>query len=177
MNKRELIVEHCPEIVYEGNEVLRKKTEDVTLEQGVVIGNVLIKVLKKHREVTGTGRGLAAPQIGENKSVFITYIDDNFHMYINPRIVNKSEDKNLYKEGCLSCAPMWADVKRSRSIKLEYIDEYGNFNVKESDGFMARLLQHEYDHLEGVLNIDIAEPGTIEVMNSDPFLEKLRDVD
>jgi peptide deformylase len=72
---------------------------------------------------------------------------------------------------------MWADVKRSRSIKLEYIDEYGNFNVKESDGFMARLLQHEYDHLEGVLNIDIAEPGTIEVMNSDPFLEKLRDVD
>ena len=177
MNKRELISEHCPEIVYDGHEVLRKKTEDVTLEQGIVIGNFLIKVLKKYREVTGIGRGLAAPQIGENKSVFITFVDDKFEIYINPRIVDKSENKNLYKEGCLSCAPMWGDVKRSRSIIMEYTDEYGNFNIKKYDGFMARLLQHEYDHLEGILNIDIAEPGTVEVMNSDPFLEKLRDIE
>lgn len=72
---------------------------------------------------------------------------------------------------------MWADVKRSRSITLEYTDECGNFNIKEYDGFMARLLQHECDHLQDILNVDIAEPGTIEEMNSDLFLEKLRDVE
>ena len=177
MNKRELISLHCPEIVYDGHEVLRQKTEDVGLEQGIVIGNFLSKVLKKHREVTGMGRGLAAPQIGENKSVFVTFVDDKFQIYINPRMIKRSDNKNLYKEGCLSCVPMWADVKRSRSITLEYTDEYGNFNIKEYDGFMARLLQHEYDHLEGILNVDIAEPGTLEEMNSDPFLEKLRDVE
>lgn len=165
------------EIVKVDNPVLREKTIDADFQQGVAIAHFLIKVLKEYREKTGRGRGLAAPQIGENKSVFVTFVDDKFEIYINPKIIQKSQKQNLYKEACLSCAPLWGDVKRSRSITMEYVDEYGNFNLREYDGFMARLLQHEYDHLEGVLNIDIAEAGTVEVMNSDPFLEKLRDVE
>lgn len=177
MKNLEQVKAICPEIVYDGHPVLRQKAEHVEFQQGVAIGMFLIDVLKKHREATGVGRGLAAPQIGENKAVFVTFVEDNFQIYINPRILRKSPEQNLYKEGCLSCAPLWGDVKRSRAISLEYVDEYGNFNIKEYDGFMARLLQHEYDHLEGVLNVDVAEPGTVEVMNSDPFLEKLRDVE
>ncbi len=165
------------EIVKVGNPVLREKTIDADFRQGVVIGHFLIKVLKEYREKTGRGRGLAAPQIGENKSVFVTFVEDNFQIYINPKIIKKSQEQNLYREGCLSCAPMWGDVKRSKNITMEYTDEHGNFNIKEYDGFIARLLQHEYDHLDGILNIDIAEAGTVEVMNSDPFLEKLRDVE
>ncbi len=165
------------EIVKVGGPGLRGKTIDADFQQGVVIGNFLIKVLKECREKTGYGRGLAAPQIGENKSVFVTFVDDKFQIYINPRILTKSKEENLYKEACLSCTPLWGDVRRSRGITLEHTDEYGNFNIKEYDGFMARLLQHEYDHLEGILNIDIALEGTVEEMNSDPLLEKLRDIE
>ncbi len=165
------------EIVKVGNPVLREKTVHVEFRQGLVIARFLMKVLKEYREKTGRGRGLAAPQIGENKSVFVTFVEDNFQIYINPKIIKKSQDQNLYREACLSCVPMWGDVKRSKSITMEYVDEYGNFNIKEYDGFMARLLQHEYDHLEGILNIDIALEGTVKEMNSDPLLEKLRDVD
>ncbi|MBC7767100.1 peptide deformylase [Arenimonas sp.] len=164
------------EIIKVGNPILTEKTVDADFQQGVVIGHFLIKVLKKYREKIGWARGLAAPQIGENKSVFITFVDDTFHIYINPRILKKSVEQNLYREGCLSCAPFCGDVKRSKSITMEYVDEYGNFNIKEYDGFIARLLQHEYDHLEGILNIEIAEVGTVEEMNSDSLLEKMRDV-
>lgn len=170
------ILETCPEIVYVDNPVLRTKTKEVDLMQGVVIGQYVKGILKKYRDATGIGRGLAAPQVGESKAVFVTYVDDIFTTYINPRILKKSTEQNLYKEGCLSCAPMWGDVKRSKSIIIEYTDEFGNFNIREVDGFLARLLQHEYDHLEGILNVDIAEEGTIEVMSSDPRLEVLRDV-
>ena len=163
------------EIIKVGNPILRKRAVDADFQQGVVIGNFLIKTLKECRGEMGYGRGLSAPQIGENKSVFVTFVNDTFEIYINPRIIKKSPEQNLYKECCLSCAPMWGDVKRSRSITMEYTDEYGNFNIKKYDGFMARLLQHEYDHLEGILNIDIVELGTLENMESDPLQEKIRD--
>ncbi|MES2623537.1 MAG: peptide deformylase [Patescibacteria group bacterium] len=172
----EKVLEFCPEIVYAGHPVLRTKASEVGLTQGIVIGNFLIKVLAKYREVTGVGRGLAAPQIGENSAVFVTYVNDVYKIYINPRILKSSKELCLYREGCLSCAPMCADVKRPKNITLEYTDEYGNFNIIEADGVFARLLQHEYDHIEGILNIDIAEQGSIEVMVDNPLEEKLRDV-
>lgn len=168
------VVTECPEIVYASNPVLRSKTIEVDFKRGYVVGQYLITVLKKYRALTGIGRGLAAPQIGEDAAVFVTYIEDKFKIYINPRIIKKSTEQNLYREGCLSCAPMWADVKRSATITIEYTDEHGNFNIQEADGFLARLLQHEYDHLEGILNIDIAERGSIEYIVNDPLQEKIR---
>ncbi len=84
------VLEVCPEIVYMGDDVLRKKTDVVSLEEGLQISEKLISVLKRYRDITGFGRGLAAPQIGESKSVFVTYVGDQFKTYINPRITKTS---------------------------------------------------------------------------------------
>lgn len=170
------VVEHCPDIVYAGHSALRTQAAEVDLTRGLVIGQYLCKVLKTYRDVAGVGRGLAVPQIGESAAVFVTYVQDVFKIYINPRITQYSSTQKLYKEGCLSCAPFWGDVKRPESITIEYTNEKGDFIIEKADGFLARLLQHEYDHLQGILNIDIAEPKTLEVMLSDPAKETLRDV-
>lgn len=171
---RKVLIE-CPDLVLVGDKVLREKTKEVTLEDGLMIGNKLKEVLTKYRSITGYGRGLAAPQIGENKSVFVTFVNDQLQVYINPKITAKSEDFNFYREGCVSCGYICADVKRPKSITLEYIDKKGQKQVVDGDSFLARLLQHEYDHLEGIVNIDIAEPNSIEFMVDDPLKEQLRE--
>jgi len=166
----------CPNIVLvgTGNPVLQQKAQPVSLERGIETGEELKSTLKKYREIAGYGRGLAAPQIGKNESVFVTYVDDKFKTYINPKILERSKDFYQYREGCLSCAYITADVKRPRSITIEYMDESGSVVKDEVDGFLARLLQHEYDHLEGVLNIDVAEIGGLGPRFSDPLKEELR---
>jgi peptide deformylase len=170
-------LEACPNIVLvgTGDPVIRQKTQPVSLERGIEIGEELKSTLKKYREIAGYGRGLAAPQIGKNESVFVTYVDDKFKAYINPKVLERSKDFYLYREGCLSCAYTTADVKRPRSITIEYMDEGGSIVKDEVNGFLARLLQHEYDHLEGVLNIDVAEIGGLSPMFFDPLKEGLRE--
>ena len=169
------ILDECPALTFIGNKVLREKTNEVSLNEGLSIAENLKNVLLKYRSIAGYGRGLAAPQIGENKSVFVTYTDNQFQVYINSKITKKSEDFNFYREGCLSCGYIWADVKRSKAITLEYLNENGEIKSINADGFLARLLQHEYDHIEGVMNIDIADQGSIEFMIDDPLKEQLRD--
>lgn len=169
------VIEGCPTLVFIGDKVLRTKTRNTILEEGIEIGVRLKEVLKKYRDVTGFGRGLAAPQIGESTSVFVTCLNDEFKTYINPRITKESEGSNFYREGCISCGYIWADVKRPASITLEHINERGETQIEEADGFLARLLQHEHDHLLGIVNVDKAEPNSIEFMVSDPLQEELRE--
>jgi peptide deformylase len=171
-----VVLEEIPELVFIGETVLRCKTEEVSLEEGVKIGNRLIETLGKYRNLAGFGRGLAAPQIGESKSVFVTFVDDKFKIYLNPQIVAKSDKNNLFRETCLSCGGVSADVKRSESITLKYMNENGEVSEDRYESFVARLVQHEYDHLLGVVNIDIAEEGSIEFALSDPLQEQLRAV-
>lgn len=169
------ILAECPELTFVGDKVLREKTVEVSLEEGLKVAEKLKVTLSKYRSIAGYGRGLAAPQIGENRSVFVTYVNDQFQVYINPKIIKKSDSSNFYREGCLSCGYVWADVKRSKAITMEYMDEKGEVKSTEADGFLARLLQHEHDHLLGIVNIDIAESGSIEFMTDDPLKEQLRD--
>lgn len=170
------ILKEIPEFTYIGDIVLRQKTVEVSLQDGIDIGNKLKIILKKYRNITGFGRGLAAPQIGENKSVFVTFIDDKFKTYINPKIINQSEKFNLYRETCLSCGFLSVDVKRPESITIEYVAENGENVKEEADSFLARLLQHEHDHLEGIVNIDKAEPASIEFMINNPLKEQSREI-
>ncbi len=167
-------IEECPDLIYVGNETLRKKSIEVDLSEALEIAEKLKETLLNYRNATGLGRGIAANQIGVNKRVFVTYTDNIFQTYINPKIVEKSENKNLYRELCISSGLLWGDVKRSEKIKLIWTDETGNARVKEFDGFLARLLQHEYDHLEGVISLDICQFGTIEFVTTNPADEKLR---
>ncbi len=171
----ETVLVEVPEIRYAGDPVLRHATHPTTQEEGVEIADRMKKVLSKYRDVTSWGRGLAAPQIGEDKSVFITFVDDRFETFINPRIIEKSDKTNFYKELCMSAGVVSADVERSDWIVMEWTDEKGAKRSERFDGFKARLYQHEEAHLRGRLNLDDAVSGGIEFVSFDPLKEQLRD--
>ncbi|HRH30708.1 MAG TPA: peptide deformylase [Candidatus Paceibacterota bacterium] len=169
------ILEQIPELTYIGDPVLRLKTSDVSVQEGVSLGKKLIETLIKYQKLTGLGVGLAAPQIGSSGKVFVTHKDDISKIFINPKIINLSEDENLYKENCLSSSHVWCDVKRPKSITISYANEDGESVTEEYEGFWARLIQHEYDHLQGVVNVDKAVVGTIEYRLGNPKEEKIRE--
>ncbi len=169
------VLKEIPEITYAGNSILREPTKEVAVEEGLHIAQNLENALLHYRKLTGFGRGLAAPQIGENKSVFITYVDDQIEVFINPKIIEKSPETNSYKELCVSAGVIAADIERSQWIIMEWTDKN---SVKQSgrfDGLKARLLQHEEAHLHGRLNLDEAAPGCIQFVTFDPLQEPLRE--
>lgn len=105
------------------------------------------------------GIGLAAVQIGVPERVIVMDLDQregkkNPRVFINPVITWASEEQATFEEGCLSVPEIWEDVERSARIKADYLDRDGQKQVLEADGLLATCLQHEMDHLEGVLFID-----------------------
>lgn len=112
------------------------------------------------------GVGLAAPQVGKLVSVFITKPSANLpvQVFINPvvretptetddKIKSKAKPRNKYVklEGCLSLVNIWGEVRRTPRITVSYLDEKGNSHTKTFRGFMATIIQHEMDHLRGIL--------------------------
>jgi peptide deformylase len=105
------------------------------------------------------GIGLAAVQIGVAKRVIVMDLDQkdgkkDWRVFINPKILWASDEMATFEEGCLSVPEIWDDVERPARIKCEYLDRDGNKQLLEADGLLATCLQHEMDHLEGVLFID-----------------------
>jgi peptide deformylase len=105
------------------------------------------------------GIGLAAVQIGVAKRVIVMDLDQkegkkNPRAFINANILWASEEKAVFEEGCLSVPEIWDDVERPARIKAEYLDRDGNKQLLEADGLLATCLQHEMDHLNGILFID-----------------------
>jgi len=105
------------------------------------------------------GIGLAAVQIGVAKRVIVIDLDQkegkkNPRAFINPKILWASDEKAVFEEGCLSVPEIWDDVERPARIKAEYLDRDGNKQLLEADGILATCLQHEMDHLNGILFID-----------------------
>ena len=105
------------------------------------------------------GIGLAAVQIGVAKRVLVIDVDQkegkkNAIAYINPKLVWVSEEMAVFEEGCLSVPEIYDDVERPARIKCEYLDRDGNKQLLEADGLLATCMQHEMDHLNGVLFID-----------------------
>lgn len=108
----------------------------------------------------GKGVGLAAPQVGVLDRVFVVHIDGDVpRVFINPSIIETSSELSEFEEGCLSIPGMYAQVIRPAYVKVQAWNERGRpFNLT-AEGFLARVIQHEYDHLEGVLFIDkLSEP-------------------
>jgi len=98
------------------------------------------------------GIGLAGPQVGRMDRIFVVHVpDDEPRVFVNPRIVAVSPDEGPYEEGCLSIPGVYADVRRPLEISVEAWDARGNRFTLDADGVLARVIQHEYDHLEGVL--------------------------
>ncbi len=100
------------------------------------------------------GVGLAAPQIGVLRKVIVFVMNKEEHVLINPRIVWRSDETITDAEGCLSLASLAVDVERAKAVKVEGEDLEGNLVVFEEEGLNARILQHEIDHLEGLMIVD-----------------------
>ena len=110
------------------------------------------------------GIGLAAPQIGINQRFLVMNVDRDDRedsknegtafKLINPEVIWESEEVNTYDEGCLSLPGIAGDVERPAAVKVKYLDERGDEQVLEADGLLATCVQHEIDHLNGVLFID-----------------------
>ena len=150
-------VENPPLKVYQlGDETLR------TPANRIVKVDDAIRKLAKDMLITmysSKGIGLAAPQVGIQKRLLV--IDLNFEdpnappmVFINPEIISSSASLDTYEEGCLSIPGVYLNVLRPSSIKLSYRDEMGRPKKMNADGLMARCIQHEIDHLNGVCFVD-----------------------
>ncbi len=105
------------------------------------------------------GIGLAGPQIGHMERIFVVHVpEDEPRVFINPRIIAHSPEEGPYEEGCLSVPGVYADVIRPLAILVEGWDQTGAPLRVEADGLLARVILHEYDHLEGVLFFDHLSP-------------------
>ncbi len=103
----------------------------------------------------GKGIGLAGVQVGFLKRIFITHVPNDMpRVFINPEIIETSLDEDVYEEGCLSIPGINADVIRPFAVKIQAWNENGKPFTMDADGLLARAIQHELDHLNGVLFID-----------------------
>ncbi|WP_085907429.1 peptide deformylase [Kiloniella majae] len=105
------------------------------------------------------GIGLAACQVGVTKRVIVVDVSDDKeenqpYCMVNPEITWESDEYSVYQEGCLSLPEQYADVERPAAIKMTYLDETGKKVELEADGLLATCIQHEIDHLDGVLFVD-----------------------
>jgi len=144
------------EIFKLGDEVLRKNSQRISKVDNS-IRNLAKDMLQSMYAAKGIG--LAAPQIGIHKELLV--IDINFEdsaaeplILINPEITAYGSTLNSYEEGCLSIPGVYLNVIRPSTIKLKFRDEMGRPRKMKADGLLARCIQHEMDHLNGVLFVD-----------------------
>ncbi len=149
-----------------GDPVLRQQTEPVES-----VGNELCKLIVDMVETmhNAEGIGLAAPQVGRREQLFVVDVSplldeipedlrgdlpEQPMVLINPEIMWESEEEEEFEEGCLSIPDIREPVVRPESVRLTYQDETMKEHTLTVDGILARVIQHEYDHLEGVLFTD-----------------------
>lgn len=104
--------------------------------------------------VSADGLGLAAPQVGRLERVCIVKIGDKLTPLINPIITKKSSAVEIGEEGCLSLPNIWLEVPRAASIVVQYLNARGQEQERILEHMDARVVQHEVDHLEGILIVD-----------------------
>ena len=154
-------------IVTYGDTILRKKCHDV-LEMNSDISSLIDNMFDTLKNSKGVG--LSANQVDKLYNIFIIDYNDNGEffkgVFINPKITFYSNDKNIHKEGCLSLPSLYEDVNRSNIIKIEYYDNNFNKKVDDFNGDLARIIQHEYDHLNGNFFIDKINPLKRKMINS-----------
>lgn len=136
----------------DGDPVLKKKTARVTK-----FSPHLHRLLEDMVEtmIANEGAGLAAPQVGISKSIIVLRDDDKVLEVINPEIIS-STGEIIDLEGCLSFPGIYGEVARFERIKVSGFDRWGQEMLLTAEGFLARIFQHEIDHLHGILFVDRA---------------------
>jgi peptide deformylase len=167
------------QIVQAGEEVLRQPTRELSREE--ILGEKTRELIEHMKETMrhAPGVGLAAPQVGVGLQLAV--IEDReeyqkkatreqlaerqrqpvpFHVIINPRITASEASNVEFFEGCLSVAGYSAVVPRAGTVTVEYLDEHAERKIVNAVGWYARILQHEIDHLNGILYVDRMQPRT-----------------
>ena len=137
-----------------GEEVLRQKSVPIKDEE---INDELRTLAEEMFETmdAANGVGLACPQIGKNIRMFVAMADDDVRrVFINPQIIATSDDSVPYEEGCLSVPQVYENIMRPSKVTVQAQDQNGKKFTLEAEGLLARIIQHENDHLEGVIFID-----------------------
>ena len=152
-------------IVAYGNPILNQPSSKVDIENED-ISNLIVDLWETMHNANGVG--LAAPQIGVLKQIFITDFDyfkeeESFNkseiekfqqVFINPIITDEYGENFLFSEGCLSIPDISEELSRKNTLKIEFLDEKFNLKKITCSGVIARVIQHEYDHLKGILFTD-----------------------
>ena len=143
-------------IITEPNKILRQVSKPVEK-----VGDEERKLMRDMLETMyqANGIGLAAIQIGVPKRIIVMDISKDQNKkepryFVNPIIKNKDDTKITYEEGCLSVPNQFAEIDRPKKCDVEYLDYNGNKKILKAEGLLATCIQHEMDHLEGVLFID-----------------------
>ncbi len=146
-------------IVGKGHPALTKIAREIEKEEiGSLKLNKIIDLMKEELASQDDGVAIAAPQVGESIRMFVVS-PTAFHkntkhfqtVYINPKILKSSKEKDFMLEGCLSVRWLYGEVERAKQIMIESLDEHGKRHVRGASGLMSQIFQHEIDHLEGIL--------------------------
>ncbi len=141
-------------IVTTPNPILRQRAEEIKPEEirSPAIQNLIFDM--KETVLPAGGIGLAAPQVGLSLRLIVIALNDKIKAFINPKITKFSWRKEVGEEGCLSVPGKFGPVKRSKIAKVEAYDEHGKLLKFKAKDLFARVIQHEIDHLDGILFID-----------------------
>jgi peptide deformylase len=144
-----------------GWEVLRQKAAPI---EGITPD--ILALVEKMSDImyTAHGVGLAAPQVGHSIRLFVYDAGDGLTTLINPEILQKKGEQYEPEEGCLSIPGLRGVVPRAKEIKVRAMDISGNTIYFKAKEFEARIIQHEYDHLDGILFTDLAKKGTLHML-------------
>ncbi len=132
--------------------ILRQKAKKIKDPSDPEIQKLIQNMTETLRKAQGLG--LAAPQVGKLLRLCIVEFENKLHILINPKIINFSKSKIIIEEGCLSFPKKFFPVERPEKMKVMYLDEKGKRSKIKTDGILSRIIQHEIDHLNGVLIID-----------------------
>lgn len=154
-----------PIYVY-GNSVLRKKAQKISKDFEDL--DLLVEDMFKTMD-SSEGVGLAAPQVGMDIQLFVInatdidvedeeFVEGFKQAFINPVVLEESGKEWAFNEGCLSIPGVREDVNRKGTVRIQYYDLEWNFHDEVLDGIKARIVQHEYDHLQGVMFVDRVSP-------------------
>lgn len=133
---------------------LRKKTEEVKDFKDPQLARLVLDMVKTMEAEKGIG--LAAPQVSSNLRICVARINNTVYTLINPKIKSYSRKKEVFEEGCLSFPGKFFPVERPIKVKIKARDASGKKIKIRAEGLLARVLQHEIDHLDGILIIDRA---------------------
>ena len=139
-----------------GEEILRQKAQPVEEINDEIrqLANDMLETM-----IDADGVGLAAPQVGRSIRMFVIMADDDVkRVFINPQIIKTSNEVGPYDEGCLSIPQVYETIVRPLQVTVQAYDENGKRFTLDADGLLARCIQHENDHLDGVLYIDRGDP-------------------